>query len=56
MRRMMDALGVNAPGAALLVRMRREMDLMQEHLKRLDRLEASWFEDWDEGFWQDLVS
>ena len=56
MRGLMVALGVNAPGAALLVRMQREMQTMQLQLERLDRLEARWFDDWDEGFWRDLAS
>ena len=56
MRRMMDALGVNAPGAALLVRMQRERELMSRQLQRLRQLEASWFEECDEGLWHDLLS
>lgn len=56
MRRMMDALGVNAPGAALLVRMHHELETMQRQLERLDRLEARWYDDWDDGLWRDLAS
>ena len=54
MRGLMDALGVNAPGAALLMRMQRDMALMERQLQRLRRLEANWFEDWDDGLWRDL--
>jgi len=54
MRRLMDDLGVNAPGAALLVRMHDDMEMMQIKLQRLHRLESSWFEDWDEGLWRDF--
>jgi hypothetical protein len=56
MRRMMDHLGVNAPGAALVIRMHHELAAMQRQLQRLSRLEAGWFEDWDEGHWHDLSS
>lgn len=56
MRRIIDYLGVNAPGAALLVRMHRELEVMQLQVQRLHRLEASWFDDWDEGLWRDLMS
>lgn len=55
MRGLMEALGVNAPGAALLVRMQHDMQRMERQLQRLRRLEASWFEDWDEGLWHDLT-
>src|SRR5215831_10444675 len=48
MRRLMDQLGVNAPGAALLVRMRHDMELMQRRLMRLNRLEARWFDEWED--------
>jgi hypothetical protein len=56
MRRLMDALGVNAPGAALLIRMQRDMDSMERQLVRLQRLEASWYDAFEDGFWYDLVS
>ena len=56
MRGLMDALGVNAPGAALLVRMQHDMRRMERQLQRLRRLEASWFEEWDDGFWHELTS
>jgi hypothetical protein len=56
MRRLIDALGVNAPGAALLIRMQRDLDSMERQLQRLRRLEASWFEDFEDGFWRDLRS
>jgi hypothetical protein len=55
MRGLMDAVGVNAPGAALLVRMQRDLQVMQRQLQRLRRLEASWFEEWDDGLWHDLT-
>ena len=55
MRSLMDALGVNAPGAALLVRMQHDLRRMERQLQRLRRLEASWFEDWDDGLWHDLT-
>jgi hypothetical protein len=56
MRELMDALGVNAPGAALLLRMQQDMRRMERQLQRLRRLEAGWFEEWDDGFWHDLTS
>jgi len=56
MRRMIDHLGVNAPGAALVIRMHRELESMQRQLQHLRQLEASWFEEWDEGLWRDLLS
>ncbi len=52
---LMDTLGVNAPGAALLVRMQRDLQVMQRQLQRLRRLEASWFEEWDDGLWHDVT-
>jgi hypothetical protein len=54
MRGLMDTLGVNAPGAALLVRMQRDLQVMARQLQRLRRLEASWFDEWDDGLWHDL--
>ena len=56
MRRMMDHLGVNAPGAALLVRMHRDLSVMQRQVQRLHQKEAREFEMWDEGLWRDLMS
>ena len=56
MRGLMDTLGVNAPGAALLVRMQRDLQVMQRQLQRLRRLEASWFEEWDDGLWHDVTA
>ena len=56
MRRMMDHLGVNAVGAALLVRMNHEMQRMQRRLDQLSRLEASWFNEPEDGYWVDLLS
>jgi len=54
MRRMMADLGVSAPAAALLVRLRREVETMQAELERLRRLEAAFFYEWDEGWWREL--
>jgi hypothetical protein len=54
MRRMMDDLGVNGPAAALLVRMSRDLQLVEAEMDRLRRLEAHWFDGWHEGFWRDL--
>jgi hypothetical protein len=56
MRRLMDDLGVNAPGAALLVRMHRDLAVMQRQMQRLRQLEVRGFEEWDEGLWRDLLS
>ncbi len=56
MRRMMDHLGVNAPGAALLVRMNHDLQLMQRQLEQLNRLEARWLDEAEDGFWVDLLS
>jgi hypothetical protein len=56
MRRMMDHLGVNAPGAALLVRMHHDLQVMQRHLDQLNRLEARWLDEAEDGFWYDLLS
>ena len=56
MRRLMDHLGVNAPGAALLLRMSHEMQRMQRRLDQMSRLEARWFNEPEEGFWYDLLS
>jgi hypothetical protein len=56
MRRMMADLGVSAPAAALLVRMRRELEAMQAELERLRQLEAGFFhaQAWREGWWHEL--
>src|SRR5690554_5422225 len=56
MRRLMDDLGVNAPGAALLVRLRRDLELMQAELARLRRLEARLYGAWHEGIWREMDS
>ena len=56
MRRMMDHLGVNAPGAALLVRMHHELQQMQRRMDQLSRLEARWLDETEDGFWYDLLS
>jgi hypothetical protein len=54
MRRMMDDLGVNGPGAALLVRLRREVLRMNLELDHLRRQQQAWIEEWQEGLWYDL--
>ena len=54
MRRLMGDLGVSAPAAALLVRMRRDLDRLQRELDRLRRLEDEYFNDWRDGWWRDL--
>jgi hypothetical protein len=56
MRRMMADLGVSVPAAALLVRMRRELEAMQAELERLRRLEAEFYyaQGWHEGWWVEL--
>ena len=56
MRRMMAHLVVNAPGAALLVRMNHDLRLMQRQLEQLNRLEARWLDEAEDGFWVDLLS
>ena len=56
MRRMMDHLGVNAPGAALLVRMNHDLQMMQRRMDQLNRLEALWLDEAEDGFWHDLLS
>jgi hypothetical protein len=54
MRRIMDDLGVNGPGAALLVRMRRQVLLMHHELTHMRRQQEAWLADWQEGLWYDL--
>src|SRR5713226_9314207 len=54
MRRLMDDLGVNGPGAALLARMSRDLELVESEMDRLRRWQARRFEGWHEGFWRDL--
>jgi hypothetical protein len=54
MRRLMLHLGMNASAAALMVRMRREMEALQLELERLRRLEAEYFLAWHEGLWREL--
>ena len=54
MRRLMHDLGVNATGAALLVRMRRELLLMHLELNRLHGQRDRWLDNWHEGLWRDL--
>jgi hypothetical protein len=54
MRRLMQDLGVNAPGAALLVRMRRDVMALRREVRRLQRLEAEYFDDWRDAVWREL--
>lgn len=53
MRRLMDDLGVNAPAAALLVRMARDLQALQSEIARLRYVETRYFAVWDEGEWRD---
>ena len=54
MRRLMDDLGVNGPGAALLVRLRQQVLLMHHELNQMRRQQAAWIAEWQEGLWYDL--
>jgi hypothetical protein len=54
MRRLMDDLGVNGPGAALLIRLRRQVLLMNYELNHLRRQQDAWLAEWQEGLWYDL--
>ncbi len=57
MRRIMLDLGVNAPGAALLVRLRRDVVALQAEVERLRRIEAIVFaawDDWETVDWREL--
>ncbi|MCC6189827.1 MAG: hypothetical protein IT318_12400 [Anaerolineales bacterium] len=54
MRRLMGDLGVGAPAAALLVRMRRDLDRLQLELARVRRLEDQHLNDWREGWWREV--
>ena len=54
MRRLMDDLGVNGPGAALLVRLRQQLVMMDYEMKRLRRQHEAWMQEWQEGFWYEL--
>jgi hypothetical protein len=55
MRRLMDDLGVNGPGAALLVQLRQRLVLMNVELRRLRRQQDAWMQEWQEGLWYDLT-
>lgn len=55
MRRLIDDLGVNAPAAALLVRLRRDLEHMQREMSRLRALEARYFGSWHEARWRELA-
>jgi len=54
MRRIMDDLGVNGPGAALLVRMRRQVLLMNYELNHRRRQQEAWLAELQEGLWYEL--
>ncbi|MEP7358645.1 MAG: hypothetical protein ABI847_15460 [Anaerolineales bacterium] len=54
MRRLMDDLGVNGPGAALLVRLRRQVLEMHHELNHMRRQQEAWLAEWQEGLWYDL--
>src|SRR5258706_4434109 len=51
MRRMMEDLGVNGPGAALLVHMRRQVLLMNYELTHMRRRQEAWLAEWPESPW-----
>ncbi len=54
MRRIMDDLGVNGPGAALLVRLRRQVLLMNYELNQMRRQQDAWLEELQDGLWYEL--
>jgi hypothetical protein len=56
MQRLMDQLGVNAPGAALLVRMQHDLQRLQRRVEQLNRLQAQWLDEAEDAFWYDLLS
>jgi len=53
MRRLMDDLGVNAPAAALLVRLARDVHALQGEVARLRYVETQYVAVWEEGDWRD---
>jgi hypothetical protein len=53
MRRLMHDLGVNAPGAALLVRMCRDLEGLQVEVTHLRRVQARRYENWRDAHWRD---
>ena len=53
-RRLMDDLGVNGPGAALLIRLRRQVLMMNYELNHLRRQQDAWLVECQEGLWYDL--
>jgi hypothetical protein len=54
LRRLMDDLGVNAPAAALLVRMARDLRQMQAELAQLRHLETRYFAAWEAEGWREI--
>jgi hypothetical protein len=55
MRRLMRDLGVNAPGAALLARMRRDLETLQGEVDHLRRMHARRYANWREAQWRELT-
>ena len=53
MRRLMRDLGVNAPGAALLVRLSRDLEGLRIEVTRLRRFHARRYENWQDGQWHE---
>jgi hypothetical protein len=53
--RLMRDLGVNPAGAALLLRMKRDMEMMEAEMARLRRRQVAFnFDEWFEGVWREL--
>ncbi len=51
----MRDLGVNPVGAALILRMKRDMEMLQAEMARLRRRRAAFsFDEWLEGVWREL--
>jgi hypothetical protein len=53
MGRIIRDLDVNPAGAVLIVRLRREVEVLQAETRRLRRRRRS-LDDWLDGFWRDL--
>jgi hypothetical protein len=51
--RIIRDLGVNPEGAVLIVRLHRQVEVLQAETRRLQR-RARRFDDWLDGFWRDL--
>lgn len=54
-RRLMHDLDVNAPGAILILKMRREVEALQAENRRLRQPERFIVESWLEGAWRELT-